>query len=221
MNTSLYMVRSICTRIMSDACTGSKFKSLLAKIRRNFKHLDLVIKTKRIKEVDLNEFYINAFYDHDADQHDECSIEVIVYHNIDTEIFFEHSQVGQFIVQLYDAVVHELRHQEQARKRKYHPNPYLVDLDCNSSYLSDPDEIDAYALSIAIELIRNLGRSRSIQYLHRASRLANIRPKGLYASPTLFTYFKEFGGIEHPVIRKLIKKVFLNLETLDKNAIFY
>jgi hypothetical protein len=206
---------------MTGTDTGSKFKNLLAKIRRNFKHLDLEIKTKNLKDLELNEFYINAFYDLEADKNNECSIEVIVYHNIDADVFFEHSQVGQFVVQLYDAVVHELRHQEQARKRKYCPNPYVVDIDSNASYLSDPDEIDAYGLSIAIELIRNLGRSRSIQYLRRASRLANIRPKGFYASPTLFVYFKEFGNTNNSVVRKLIKKVFLNLETLDKNAVFY
>jgi hypothetical protein len=206
---------------MTKAHTGSKFRSLLATIRKHFKSLEIEIKTKKIAGLEVNEFYINAFYDLDADKNNECSIEVIIYHDIDTDMFFEHSQVGQFLVQLYDAVVHELHHQEQGRKRKYHPNPYIVDLSCNESYLRDPDEIDAYALSIAIELIRNLGRSRSIQYLHRASRLANVRPKGLYASPNLFTYFKTFGTVQHPVIRKLIKKVFLNLETLDKNSVFY
>lgn len=206
---------------MSKAHTGCKFRSLLATIRKHFKSLDIAIKTKKIAGLEVNEFYINAFYDLDADKSNECSIEVIIYHDIDTDMFFEHSQVGQFLVQLYDAVVHELRHKEQARRRKYHSNPYIVDLECDTSYLSDPDEIDAYALSIAIELIRNLGRTRSIQYLHRASRLANVRPKGLYASPNLFFYFKIFGTVEHPVIRKLIKKIFLNLETLDKSAVFY
>jgi hypothetical protein len=206
---------------MSKAHTGSKFRSLLATIRKYFKPLDITIKTKKIAGLEVNEFYINAFYDLDADKNNECSIEVIIYHDIDTDMFFEHSQVGQFLVQLYDAVVHELQHQAQGRKRKYHPNPYIVDLDCNESYLGDPDEIDAYALSIAIELIRNLGRTRSIQYLHRASRLANIRPKGLYASPNLFAYFETFENLDHPVIRKLLKKVFLNLETVDKMAVFY
>ena len=206
---------------MSKAHTGSKFRSLLATIRKHFKPLDIVIKTKKIVGLEVNEFYINAFYDLDADKNNECSIEVIIYHDIDTDMFFEHSQVGQFLVQLYDAVVHELQHQQQGRKRKYHPNPYVVDVECNKSYLGDPDEIDAYALSIAIELIRNLGRTRSIQYLHRASRLANIRPKGLYASPNLFAYFETFKSLDHPVIRKLLKKVFLNLETVDKMAVFY
>jgi len=220
-NTNLHAVRSICTSIMTEAHTGSKFRSLLVKIRKHFKSLDLVIHTKRIKDLEVNEFYINAFYDSIADHENECPIEVIVYHNIDLDEFFEHSQVGQFLVQLYDAVVHELKHQEQGRARNYLPNPYIVDLESTASYLSDPDEIDAYALSIAIELIRNLGRTRSIQYLHRASRLANVRPKGLYASPNLFAYFKTFEHLDHPVIRKLLKKVFLNLETVDKMAVFY
>jgi hypothetical protein len=206
---------------MTKAHTGVKFRSLLATIRKHFRILELDITTKKLATLETNEFYINAFYDLDADKHQECSIEVIIYHNINNDEFFEHSQVGQFLVQLYDAVVHELRHQEQGRRRKYCPNPFIVDYDSTISYLSDPDEIDAYALSISIELIRNLGRSRSIQYLHRASRLANIRPKGLYASPNLFAYFEVFKQTEHPVIRKLIKKVFLNLEALDKTAIFY
>lgn len=206
---------------MTEAHTGSKFRSLLAKIRKHFQIIDLEIHTKRIKSLEVNEFYINAFYDSIADQQNECPIEVIVYHNINADEFFEHSQVGQFLVQLYDAIVHELRHQDQGRKRNYLPNPYVVDDNSTESYLSDPDEVDAYALSISIELIRNLGRTRSIQYLHRASRLAHVRPKGLYASPNLFAYFETFGSINHPVVRKLIKKVVLNLETLDKSAIFY
>jgi hypothetical protein len=206
---------------MTEADTGSKFRSLLVKIRKHFQSLDLVIRTKQIKTLEINEFYINAFYDCVADEEGECPIEVIVYHNIDADEFFEHIQVGQFLVQLYDAVVHELRHQDQGRRRHYLPNPYIVDDESTASYLGDPDEIDAYALSIGIELIRNLGRTRSIQYLHRASRLANVRPKGLYASPNLFAYFETFGNLDHPIIRKLVKKVFLNLESLDKPAIFY
>jgi len=140
-------------------------------------------------------------------------------HNIDKDAEFEHAQTGQFVVQVFDAVVHELRHQQQGRTRKFLllPGPK----DGTEFYLSDPDEIDAYAVSVAVELIRNLGRQRSIQYLHRASRLSKIRPKGLYASPTLLAYFDTFGDIGHPVIKKLLKKVFLNLEMIDKTAVFY
>lgn len=205
---------------MSKAENGGKFKNLVAYIRKGFSSLDLKIRTKRINELEPNEFYVNAYYDADDDANGFCPIEVIILHNIDSDNYFEHSQAGQLVVHLYDAIVHELRHQYQSRCRNYlaltHESTDRVE-----AYLSDPDEIDAYALSISIELIRNLGRTRSIQYLHRASRLAMIRPKGLYASPNLFAYFEVFKQTNHPVLRKLIKKVFLNLETLDKTAIFY
>lgn len=205
---------------MAKTENGGKFKNLIAHIRKGFSSLDLKIRTKRINDLEPNEFYVNAYYDAEDDSNGFCPIEVVILHNIDSDNHFEHSQSGQLIVHLYDAIVHELRHQYQSRCRNYIS---LVhgSTDNVQEYLSDPDEIDAYALSISIELIRNLGRTRSIQYLHRASRLANIRPKGLYASPNLFAYFEAFERIEHPVIRKLIKKVFLNLEALDKAAVFY
>lgn len=220
MNEDLSLVRTLCTGIMAKTENGGKFKNLIAHIRKGFRSLDLKIKTKRIDNLEPNEFYVNAYYDADDDANGFCPIEVIILHNIDLDNYFEHSQAGQLVVHLYDAIVHELRHQYQSRCRNYLTLNH-GSTDDQQTYLSDPDEIDAYALSISIELIRNLGRTRSIQYLHRASRLAMIRPKGLYASPNLFAYFEAFKKIEHPVIRKLIRKVFLNLETLDKSAIFY
>jgi hypothetical protein len=205
---------------MTRSEDGGKFKTILTRVKKGFNSLDLKIRTKRMKDLDENEFYVNAYYDAEDDGAGFCPIEVFILHNIDQDANFAHAQAGQFVVQIYDAVVHELRHQYQGRRRNYMYIEHSSDDDMQA-YLGDPDEIDAYALSIAIELIRNLGRTRSIQYLHRASRLANIRPKGLYASPNLFAYFETFKHLEHPVIRRLLKKVFLNLETVDKMAVFY
>jgi hypothetical protein len=205
---------------MSRSEDGGKFRTMLARVKKGFSNLDLKIRTKRILDLDENEFYVNAYYDAEEDSAGSCPIEVFILHNIDQDANFAHAQAGQFVVQIYDAVVHELRHQYQGRRRGYRYIEHGSDDDVKA-YLGDPDEIDAYALSISIELIRNLGRTRSIKYLHRASRLAKIRPKGLYASPNLFAYFNAFGDISHPVIQKLIKKVFLNLEMIDKNAVFY
>lgn len=208
---------------MSKSLDGVTLRSLLGKIRTSFKSFDfdIVLKTRRMVSLSENEFYVNAYYDQEADKHNEIAIEVHILHNINSTNTFEFSQLSQFVVQVYDAVVHELRHRHQSHQRRYKLNPHVVDYNCSYSYLSDPDEIDAYSLSIAIELIRNLGKERAMAYLHRASRLAKIRPKGLFASPTLFAYFDEFGGTTDPVIRKLVKKVYLNLEQLDKSAIFY
>lgn len=216
-NSHLFIVRKICTDIMNRTIDGVNFKSLISKTRYSFQKnkLNVIIKTKRIHSLIENEFFVNAYYDHEADKHNDSPIEVDINHNINPTNKFEFDQLSQFIVQIYDAVVHELRHQFQSRSRNY------ISYNCETTYLGDPDEIDAYSLSIAIELIRNLGKERAIRYLHRASRLSKIRPKGLYASPTLFAYFNEFREASHPVIKRLIKKVYTNLERLDNSAIFY
>lgn len=223
MNNFLYDIREVCTDIMSKSCPSTTFRRMVNLTKREFRrhNIDIVIKTKLIATLELNEFYINAFYDQESDELNECAIEVIVYHNIKCDVVFEHYQAGQFLVHVYDAVVHELRHKEQAHSRNFINNPHIVDESKISSYLSDPDEIDAYAISIAIELTRNLGIERSLEYLHRASRLAHIRPKGLFASATLFHYFRVFGSQSNPVLKKLVKKVFLNLLELDSRAVFY
>jgi hypothetical protein len=209
---------------MSKTSHGSSFRNLIAKLKTTFKiyNIDIEIKTCLISKLDLNQFYINAYYDQEAEQHNECSIEVVIYHNIKSNIVFEHSQLGQFIVQIYDAVVHEFRHKYQSHRRNFlHNTRNLYNENDALEYLSDPDELDAYALSIAIELVRSLGKSKSLQYLKRSSRLSKIRPKGLYASPTLYQYFEVFESIQHPIIQKLLKKVYLNLEQVDTTAIFY
>jgi hypothetical protein len=208
---------------MSASIPQTTFTKLLFKIRQTFRKYDieLLLKTKTIGTLEPNEFYVNAYYDQEADKENECAIEVYVYHNIKPDDTFEHYQTGQFLVQIFDAVTHEFKHRLQSRARSYKPNHNLSTDTESADYLADPDEIDAYSMSIAIELIRNLGKTRSLQYLRRASRLANIRPKGLYASPSLFHYFKTFGSVDHPVIRKLIKKIYLNLESLDTDVIFY
>ena len=222
MNT-LLSVRKVCTDVMSSTSTGVKFRTLIAKIRKTFRlhDIELEIKTRLISKLEPNEFYVNAYYDQESDSQGDCAIEVIVYHNIKLDSTFEFTQLSQFLVQIYDAVTHEFRHREQGRRRHWKPNLRITDESDTRGYLSDPDEIDAYSLSIAVELIRNLGKQRSLTYLHRASRLANIRPKGLFASPTLFHYYRIFGDLQNKVLRKLVKKVFLNLQTLDESAIFY
>lgn len=222
-NPMLYSVRKVCTTVMANIVTDISYRSLLARIRKVFRKngFDIEIKSKKHDKVSLNEFYVNAYYDYEADDNNDCAIEIIVYHNIEIDSIFARAHISQFICQIYDAVIHELKHQMQSQSRKYKPNPYLVNKSSTMSYLGDPDEIDAYALSIAIELIRALGKTRATQYLHRASRLARIRPKGMFASSALYAYYETFGDDTNIIIKKLIKKVYLHLQSLDKSAIFY
>ena len=221
MNNILEQVNSVCTVIRNSIKYPTTFKILLSKTRKVFKskNFDLKIKTKRQPFLNHEEFYVNAFYDADDDKHNETPIEVLVYHNFDKNEIWDQKQTSELLVQIFDSVVHEYRHQRQSRSRKYltfseHPQtPYR-------EYLLDPDELDAYALSIAIELCRNLGKFRALRYMQRLSYLSKFKIQNKFVSPNLNAYVQHFGGVEHPVIKRLTKKVYIRLKKIDTDYIF-
>ena len=221
MNNILEQVNSVCTVIRNSIKYPTTFKLLLSKTRKVFKikNFDLKIKTKRQPFLNHEEFYVNAFYDADDDKHNETPIEVLVYHNFDKNEIWDQKQTSDLLVQIFDAVVHEYRHQRQSRSRKYltfseHPQtPYR-------EYLLDPDELDAYALSIAIELCRNLGKFRALRYMQRLSYLSKFKIQNKFVSPNLNAYVQHFGGVEHPVIKRLSKKVYVRLKKIDTDYVF-
>jgi len=221
MNNILEQVNSVCTVIRNSIKYPTTFKILLSKTRKVFKskNFDLKIKTKRQPFLNHEEFYVNAFYDADDDKHNETPIEVLVYHNFDKNEIWDTKQTSELLVQIFDAVIHEYRHQRQSRSRKYltfseHPQtPYR-------EYLLDPDELDAYALSIAIELCRNLGKFRALRYMQRLSYLSKFKIQNKFVSPNLNAYVQHFGGIENPVIKRLSKKVYIRLKKIDTDYVF-
>ena len=221
MNNILEQVNSVCTVIRNSIKYPTTFKILLSKTRKVFKskNFDLKIKTKRQPFLNHEEFYVNAYYDADDDKHNETPIEVLVYHNFDKNEIWDTKQTSELLVQIFDAVIHEYRHQRQSRSRKYltfsqHPQtPYR-------EYLLDPDELDAYALSIAIELCRNLGKFRALRYMQRLSYLSKFKIQNKFVSTNLNAYVQHFGGVEHPVIKRLTKKVYIRLKKIDTDYIF-
>jgi hypothetical protein len=196
------------------------FKTLTTSIRREFKKqdFDVKIRTKTENSLGENEFYIMAYYDAEDDSEHETPIEVVIHHNFTDADYFERLQITEFLIQIFDAVVHEFKHREQSIKRDYkvysshEPYPYHV-------YLADPDEIDAYALSIAIELLRVLPRERAKRYLSRIRILAKMRNRGMtYSSPTLQSYMAHYGMCD--LTKKLAKKIYFHLDELDSKHIF-
>ena len=221
MNNILEQVNSVCTVIRNSIKYPTTFNILLSKTRKVFKskNFDLKIKTKRQPFLNHEEFYVNAYYDADDDKHNETPIEVLIYHNFDKNEIWDTKQTSELLVQIFDAVIHEYRHQRQSRSRKYltfsqHPQtPYR-------EYLLDPDELDAYALSIAIELCRNLGKFRALRYMQRLSYLSKFKIQNRFVSPNLNAYVQHFGGVEHPVIKRLSKKVYIRLKKIDIDYVF-
>jgi hypothetical protein len=215
------IVCQVCARVRNNSIHGISFQNLLTLLRREFRErgFDLKIKSNRDRKLDTIEFYVNAYYDAEDDQNNETPIEVIVHHNFDKELVWDRKQVNDLLVQIFDAVVHEYKHQRQSISRKYivysnyTKSPY-------DEYLADPDELDAYAISIAIELCRSLGKFRALRYMGRFHSLGKLKFQGRYVSPCLASYFGQFDSIQNPILKRLAKKVYVRLQKVDTDHIF-
>ena len=223
MNSIMETICAVCNNVKQISKQGLSFHKLLTALRREFReqNFNLRIKTDRDKTLVEGEFYVNAYYDPEDDKNKEVPIEVVIHHNFDKEVIWQLNEVSDLLREVFDAVVHEFKHQRQGRKRKFHSywdhtNP-ATDY---TAYLSDPDEVDAYAVSIAIELCRNLGKYRALRYLSKLSSLSKLKYNGRYVSPNLSTYVNIFGGLEDPTIRLLAKKVYVRLQKIDTDCVF-
>lgn len=218
MNSTIERVNRVCQTVRKSYPLAS-FRKLLAATRKEFKNndIDLAIKTKKDKSLEHDQFYVMAYYDPEDDFNNETAIEVIVYHNFVVDSKFQHNQITDFLIQIFDAVVHEMRHQMQSSQRYFETysehahEPF-------SKYLADPDELDAYALSIAIELLRSMPAARAKRNMVKMTVLSRLKRGDMLVSPNLNSYTAYFKN--NALLKKLAKKVYKHLETLDSRHIF-
>jgi hypothetical protein len=216
MNGIMDAVCQVCNRVRNNSKRGSSFRNLLSQLRREFKreYFAIKIKSTRMAALDSEEFYVNAYYDPEEDSQREVPIEIIIYHNFDTDIDWDTKHITELLIQIFDAIVHEFKHQRQSRKRKFKTYWYY------ESYLDDPDEIDAYSLSIAIELCRRLGKYRALRYMRQLNSLSRLKLQDQLVSPNLHAYIVQFGPMPNPIIKLLAKKIYIRLQKVDTDCIF-
>ena len=214
-------VCSVCNSVRSSVKDGISFQKLLVALRKEFRNrgFGITVKSTRDKKMDIEEFYVNAYYDPEDDKEGDIPIEVIIHHNFDVNEVWDKKHVTELLIQIFDATVHEFKHQRQSVKRKYvtysnhEQEPYRA-------YLADPDEVDAYAISIAIELTRSLGKYRAMRYLGKFSGLCKLKFQGKYVSPSLSAYYGQFGSVNNQLMKRLSKKVYIRLRKIDTASIF-
>ena len=161
-------------------------------------------------EVEINDIAVNAYYDPDLDERKKIAIELVLVTNPNTNyIMFDDTSWLMFCLTIADSLAHELIHMRQHRQRCFedvsqrHATAFNEHPDA-AEYLSDPDEIDAYAFNIAQELKIH---PNPIQKLNQ---LKDIK---LEDSINLWAYVQTFDkNPDHPVIRRLLKKVYKNLK---------
>lgn len=158
--------------------------------------------------VDSGDVSIAAYYDYMDDEFCKTSIELVLITNVnDKFILFDQDLYTRFIKCLADSLVHELVHMKQARARDFIPTDQdygpegTVEHELN--YLSNPDEIDAYAYNIAVELQEN---TNPFQKLNNPSTIS------IEESLNLWVYVNTFGqNINNPTMKKLLKKIYKRL----------
>lgn len=220
MNAKMELVCAVCNNVRASTKQGLEFKKLLNKIRKEFKLGDIDIKLRSVRDKHLAEgvFYVNGYYDPEDDRSDDCPIELIVAHNFSKDAVWLPINTTELLIQIFDTTVHELRHQRQYRKRKFKIGP--VRGPGHKEYLADPDEIDAYSISIASELCRSLGKTRALRYLHKIDTLSRFKLNNQFVSPCLGMYLAEFPNTGDPVIKNLSKKIYVRLKKIDTDVVF-
>jgi hypothetical protein len=219
MNIILERVYNVCKKVREQSPEQINFRNLIGRTRNAFKlhDFDIAIKTKKDKTLDVDRWYVDAFYDSENDYNMDTAIEVIVHHNLKGDESFGAHQVTAFLTEIFDATVHEFRHQYQSMRRDH--NQYGEHFDTPYElYLADDDELDAYAFSIAIELLRTMDAERAKRRLSKISVLSKMRTGSQFSSPQLRAYISHFGL--NLLTKKLAKKIYYHLETIDKRYVF-
>ena len=163
----------------------------------------------------------NAYYDQDEELEGNPSIEVELLFSSKDKNGMDIDDVGfdELSSHMAKVIVHEMLHKTQAKVRGYvKPRPFKVSgiddpkIAKSQEYLGNSDEIDAYGHNIAVELLKNYGsRKDSLTALRNFVRIPPDK------SPDLFGYLVVFGmDKNHPVLKKLVKKVILFLKELEK-----
>ena len=181
--------------------TPKKFANQLRKFL-NTRH-EIKLSTVYLNEaLDLNDFTVAALYDVWGDEHGKKPIvfSFIINHPLDEPWEITSTIADELALEIIEALVHEYQHLHQYRVRDYILNmPYEsleedLDLRSEQEYLGQMDEIDAYAVNIAVR-----------QYIRKDTQ-----------SLDLDKYRKTFGS-DHWVVRRLLKKISKRLHQLDLN----
>ena len=176
------------------------------------------------KNVEVGDMNMNASYDPIDDQEGFNHFEIeLIFSKEDKTIAFSPEGVEAIKHRIVDVLEHELIHKSQYRgrgfkkQREFKPKKGLSDkVRRTREYLGNDDEIEAYAKNIASELIRKSDKETALTLLRMAGKTAQYREKKNLLSPNLFGYFAAFDfDTGHPVIKKLLKKIFFYIERED------
>ena len=167
------------------------------------------------EQINAGSMEISALYDQDIDESGKIPIELILLTNpMDHTYLWSKADFKYISTLIVDSLIHEMVHMHQARKRHFlEVGPHIRDYTSAKleaqDYLGQYDEIDAYAHNIASELAASNAIGDISEFLSQPS----IIP--LQMSINLWAYTNTFDqDITHPVIKRLLKKVYKHYQNL-------
>ena len=181
------------------------YKQIAQSIQKAFPELKVEIDTT--PDLDVGEFSMGAEFDVDTKK-------IILYPLFSKKtdsIDWTDSGIDTFRTLLNDVIKHERLHSKQFARRNYIDTSVGIDnRDANYEYMSRPDEIEAYAMNIADELIRKAGKDGAIDLLRMANKTAQFKDEmGNLLSPNLLAYLAMWNyDSTHPVLKRLYKKTY-------------
>jgi hypothetical protein len=173
--------------------------------------------------VDKGDMNASAAYEQDDDEDGEIPFEItLVFSNKEDRMAI--NDPNPLINRILDMMKHEMIHQKQARARDFEDYTQGKDKrNMNYEYMSRPDEIEAYAMNIADELYRKVGKEDAIALLRMAKKTAQFKDEmGQFLSPDLFAYMGMWNfDSKHPVIKRLLKRIYQSLTSQYESSVQY
>ena len=185
------------------------------------KKFNLVVTLEFVTALKTGDMSANAYYDQDAELEGDPSIEIILLFSSEDKKGIEFTNEGfdDLAADMARVVVHEMLHKTQAKTRGYvEPRPFTATKMSDpkiakaQEYFGKSDEIEGYGHNIAVDLLRSYGSRKNA-----LTALRNFVSIPKDKSPDLNAYLVVFGmDKNHPVLKKLVKKVILFLKELEK-----
>ena len=182
-----------------------------------FGPLGVEVSTTAYDGIPENSITANGFFDETELEFDEESINIeleLVFNNEDHPCTINNKDWTFLKHQITQTLEHEMIHRDQANKRidmdGEKPMPLYYDGMTEEQkkivYLSDPDEIDAYANDVALDLLKHY------TYMDAYARLREYKKIRQDESPIFCDYVDTFGW-NSEVVHLIVKKALKRLET--------
>jgi hypothetical protein len=183
------------------------------------------VKHAEATQVDQNDIELNGYYDGGLDEAGDVPIEIYLVTNpLQDVMIIDEEGFNAIARKIADTLSHEVIHMHQYRARDFlevekwdfdstyeEGDEEYDEAEENRWYLSSPDEINAYAYNIANEL---LDKNSLPVVMEKLNKLKNI---SIEDSVNLWAYVHAFEqNTNHPVLRRLIKKVYKSLTILSR-----